>query len=605
MAAIALVGNMLAPGGTPASGCKLSSVIRNTSTPSPLYSDVGLTTPTTNPFVGDADGRLDFYFDGAIQYTWTVRTSDDGTIVWQADVVGGVVTPTYVDGVLIHATWALPLATALGSGWKDAFALPVPDGLSGQFVKPVATYAALTALAASTGLQDDGIYLTAGRAGDEDGGQGYWRYDAASVVAANGGTVLAISGGGAGRFFRLYNGPVYARWFGSALNTAIADAITAGFDHILIDADFTLTTKITLGGETVLEGIGQRRPIITKGANVDMLDLSATDSALRFLNIQGAGATYTGRGVVIGGGTDQSIEDCYILDHNGFALEFTAADAGQRFRASRSLFRRTTTTNPAVGLPTGASEAAGNRYFDQCGGLGGTLMAFRQGINTMLTGCNFTGLDFSGSSGISLRAIISACRGAILGGTLTVNGQDVSIEGGVWAGDIVLDTGTQRCRIIPGGLATGSTITDNSTATGNNVNEVHDGYYTPSMQWKGDTTDPVIGNGSITTRVYRSGRKLKVDVALAIGSTTTFGSGAWYFQLPAPFNSWVAKAGVVGTARIFDSGTTYYAGIPVMSAGSGRIYLWLDNSSSNVNPAAPMTWANGDTLTFSIEYEIA
>lgn len=89
MAAIALAGNMIEPGGGPAAGCKLTSCIRGTSTPSPLYSDVGLATPTTNPYVGDADGRLEFYYSSLIQYTWTVKTSDSATTLWQADVVGG------------------------------------------------------------------------------------------------------------------------------------------------------------------------------------------------------------------------------------------------------------------------------------------------------------------------------------------------------------------------------------------------------------------------------------------------------------------------------------------------------------------------------------
>lgn len=48
MSAIALAGNMIDPGGGPAAGCKLTSCIRGTSTPSPLYSDVGLATRDPN-----------------------------------------------------------------------------------------------------------------------------------------------------------------------------------------------------------------------------------------------------------------------------------------------------------------------------------------------------------------------------------------------------------------------------------------------------------------------------------------------------------------------------------------------------------------------------
>jgi len=127
MAAVALVANMIAPGGDPASGCLLNSFIRNTTTRSPLYSNVGLSTPTTNPYVGDADGRLEFYFDSTIEYEWSVTTSDGSTVIWEADIIGGVVTVTYADGILIHSTWAPPLATALGDGWAEAFGEDYPS----------------------------------------------------------------------------------------------------------------------------------------------------------------------------------------------------------------------------------------------------------------------------------------------------------------------------------------------------------------------------------------------------------------------------------------------------------------------------------------------
>ena len=103
----------------------------------------------------------------------------------------------------------------LGSGWSTALLLPVPDALSGATITPVATYAAMTALLTATGLQDNGVYYTYGRSAEEDGGAGFWRYDSASTSTANGGTVLAIDGGGAGRFFRLYDkGKIFATWFG-------------------------------------------------------------------------------------------------------------------------------------------------------------------------------------------------------------------------------------------------------------------------------------------------------------------------------------------------------------------------------------------------------
>ena len=98
-------------------------------------------------------------------------------------------------------------------------------------IYPVATYAALTATPVAN-LQDDMLFYVASRSTDGDGGHGVWRYDAASTATANGGTVLAIDGGGAGRFFRLLDAHKthHVAWFGalgSATHTVNTNAIQA------------------------------------------------------------------------------------------------------------------------------------------------------------------------------------------------------------------------------------------------------------------------------------------------------------------------------------------------------------------------------------------
>ena len=65
-------------------------------------------------------------------------------------------------------TWE---SITLGTNWNTVLALPaagILDNLSG--VRFVATYAALTALTTDTGLADNSIYCTYGRAAEEDGG---------------------------------------------------------------------------------------------------------------------------------------------------------------------------------------------------------------------------------------------------------------------------------------------------------------------------------------------------------------------------------------------------------------------------------------------------
>lgn len=127
---------------------------------------------------------------------------------------------------------------SLGSGnwlcvsYKRASGFPVNDGV----IKTVPTYAALTALTAATGLVDNGIYYTYARATEEDGGAGFWRYDSASTATANGGTILAIDGGGAGRFFRLDDdqSPLQTERFGALGNFSNNDrsAIQASIDAL-------------------------------------------------------------------------------------------------------------------------------------------------------------------------------------------------------------------------------------------------------------------------------------------------------------------------------------------------------------------------------------
>jgi hypothetical protein len=133
----------------------------------------------------------------------------------------------------------------------------------------VATYAALTVIPASFRFDDMLVYV-ASRATDGDGGEGWWRFDAASSATANGGTILAPDAG-TGRWLRQDIGTLDVRWFGAKGDGTTDDttAIQAAIDtpgaaggtvaipntmRCLIDTALTVKPNVSLVGPHELVG---------------------------------------------------------------------------------------------------------------------------------------------------------------------------------------------------------------------------------------------------------------------------------------------------------------------------------------------------------------
>ena len=115
--------------------------------------------------------------------------------------------------------------------------------------------------------------------------------------------------------------------------------------------------------------------------------------------------------------------------------------------------------------------------------------------------------------------------------------------------------------------------------------------------WAGSSSNPAIGNGSLTSNYSVFNGMCQVNVALVMGSTTTFGSGTWSFTLPITSRSSIPS---FATARAYDSGsTTYYSG---SAYASGTV---IEASFSGLlSSSVPITWATGDTLYITVNYPI-
>jgi parallel beta-helix repeat protein len=173
-------------------------------------------------------------------------------------------------GAIVHLTPAdFSTSVVLGTGWVTALTQNVDEVMDDAMgVRVCATYAAMTALLGDSALADNAIYYTYARATEEDGGAGFWRYDSGSSTSANGGTILAIDGGGAGRFFRLHDGVIDPRWYGvvvggSDSTTEMQACITASYGSKIKLPPGTITcTNLTITGELEIEGAGYTRSIL-------------------------------------------------------------------------------------------------------------------------------------------------------------------------------------------------------------------------------------------------------------------------------------------------------------------------------------------------------
>jgi len=130
--------------------------------------------------------------------------------------------------------------------------------------------------------------------------------------------------------------------------------------------------------------------------------------------------------------------------------------------------------------------------------------------------------------------------------------------------------------------------------------------YTPT--WTAGTTNPAIGNGTIQGYYKVIGKTCFVRGNIAMGSTTTFGSGEWYVSMP--FTASNADA-ILMTVTLLDNGSAWYnATLNGARAGynykAAMQYQHISNgTAADVNATAPFTWANTDRFIWNGSYEIA
>ena len=131
------------------------------------------------------------------------------------------------------------------------------------------------------------------------------------------------------------------------------------------------------------------------------------------------------------------------------------------------------------------------------------------------------------------------------------------------------------------------------------------GWQDYTVTWTGNTTDPAIGNGTLTGRYCQVGKKVTCTVSMTTGSTTSYGSGFWRFSLPATVANQVVR--YTGAWSAYDDSlSSHYTGTcEVLPDASAIIFFRRDGGGQTLTSAVPFTWADGDQLFFTITYEAA
>ena len=144
-------------------------------------------------------------------------------------------------------------------------------------------------------------------------------------------------------------------------------------------------------------------------------------------------------------------------------------------------------------------------------------------------------------------------------------------------------------------------------ADGSEVASVAWTAYTPT--WTADTTNPVIGNGTIQGKYAKIGRKVTFHFVIIMGSTTTYGTGNYILSLPFIASSTLSYTDPMGTLMMYDAAPTgtIYVGVCYSDVSGDATILRFSTHllTTQVDATNPFVLTTSDQIFGSITYESA
>jgi len=146
--------------------------------------------------------------------------------------------------------------------------------------------------------------------------------------------------------------------------------------------------------------------------------------------------------------------------------------------------------------------------------------------------------------------------------------------------------------------------TSGQVLTAATLNTIGAAWETWTPVWTASTTNPVIGNGTITGSYARINKTVIGQMSIIVGSTTTFGTGTYRISLP--FGTMVATNGAVGYATLLDASAGYVAYTGLATQATTSLFEFrIGNAQGQFSSTVPVTLANSDQFRFAFIYEAA
>lgn len=131
------------------------------------------------------------------------------------------------------------------------------------------------------------------------------------------------------------------------------------------------------------------------------------------------------------------------------------------------------------------------------------------------------------------------------------------------------------------------------------LSALSDAWTTYTVAWTSSGTQPAIVNGTKEGRYIQVNKLVSVHIKLAMGSTTTFGTGQYFLSLPVA----ARISNYPMACYMLDSGTANKAGIAFATSGLDTVAMV--QNTTDVAATAPHTWAQNDQIHVFGFYEVA